>query len=124
MTRKVVAGVTDLFFVAKIEAAGRRAGVELNFAKSIDALHEKVQSGVDLVVLDLNDANVDCLEVIGRLRRQTETASIPTLAYFSHVDADLARRAREAGCSRVVPRSQFSSRLADLLRDHKAGERE
>jgi CheY-like chemotaxis protein len=123
MTRKVVAGVTDLFFVAKIEASGRRAGVDLQFVKSVDALLEEAQSGVDLLVLDLNDSNLDYLEALDRLRRQPETASVPTLAYFSHVDADLARLAREAGCARVVPRSQFSSRLVDLLRDHKAGER-
>jgi CheY-like chemotaxis protein len=118
MTRKVVAAVTDLFFVAKIESAGRQAGVKLLFAKSIGDLLEEVQSGADLVVLDLNDSNLDWLGALGRLRGQPETAAVPTLAYFSHVDADLARQAREAGCARVVPRSQFSSRLVDLLRDH------
>jgi CheY-like chemotaxis protein len=124
MTRKVVAGVTDLFFVAKIQSAGRMVGVDLLFAKSIDELLEEVQSAADLVVLDLNDSNLDFLEALGRLRRQPETASVPTLAYFSHVDADLARQAREAGCARVLPRSQFSSRLVDLLRDHPGDERE
>lgn len=123
MTRKVVAGVTDLFFVAKIQSAGRMVGADLLFAKSIDELLEEVQSGADLVVLDLNDSNLDFLEALGRLCRQPETASVPTLAYFSHVDADLARQAREAGCARVLPRSQFSSQLVDLLRDHPGDER-
>ena len=124
MTRKVVAAVTDLFFIAKIQSAGRRAGVDLLFAKSIDELLEEVQSGVNLVVLDLNDSNLDWLGALGRLRSRPETASVPTLAYFSHVDADLARRAREAGCGRVLPRSKFSSRLVDLLQGHPEGERE
>jgi CheY-like chemotaxis protein len=116
MTRKVVAAVTDLFFVAKIQSAGRQAGVEVVFANSIDQLFEQVQSGVDLVVLDLNDSSLDWLGALRGLRRQTETASVPTLAYFSHVDVDLSRQAREASCDVILPRSQFSSRLVELLR--------
>jgi len=116
MTRKVVAAVTDLFFVAKIQSAARHAGIELCLAKSVEELLLEAQSGADLVVLDLNDSNLDWLEGLARLRGQPKTASVPTLAYYSHVDADLARQAREAGCAEVLPRSQFSSRLVDLLR--------
>jgi len=116
MSRRVVAAVSDLFFIAKLKEAARHAGVALELTSSGSDLLEKAGSGAALVILDLNDPTVDNVESIRRLRLTAETASVPILAFLSHVQRDLAERARAAGCERVVARSQLSARLVDFLR--------
>ncbi len=114
--KRVLVGVTDLFFAAKIRAAAKQADVDLTLATTADGLLAAVRSGAELVVLDLNDNTIDSIDVIRRLGDEPETASIPLVSFFSHVQADLGRRARAAGCERVLPRSKFSAELVDLLR--------
>jgi CheY-like chemotaxis protein len=116
MTRRVVAAVTDLFFIAKIQGAARRADVELSLVSTVEELLAQAAEGTDLVVLDLNDFNIDTLKAIQRLKAQPATASVPLLGFVSHVDADLTERAEVAGCDRVVPRSGLSAKLVEFLR--------
>ena len=116
MSRKVVAAVSDMFFAAKMQTAARHAGVELTFAASTEDLLEKVRAAPDLVVIDLNDSSVDALGAIEKLRAEPRTRALPLLAFLSHVQTELAARARAAGCEQVIPRSQFSARLVEILR--------
>jgi CheY-like chemotaxis protein len=110
MRRTVLAAVSDLFFVAKLQAAARQVDVELVLAANSEELQAKARNGADLVVLDLNDRGLDALSAIAGLRSEPETAGIPLLGFLSHVETELA-----AGCDRVLPRSQFSARLPQLL---------
>jgi hypothetical protein len=41
------------------------------------------------------------------------------IAFLSHVQTDLAERARAAGCQDVMPRSKFTQNLATILRGAK-----
>ena len=116
MARKVVAAVTDLFFIAKIQGAARSAATELALVSTVEELVPLAAAGADLVVLDLDDVNIDTLKAIQKLRTQPSTASVPLLGFVSHVNVDLAERAKEAGCDRVLPRSRFSAKLVELLR--------
>jgi hypothetical protein len=38
------------------------------------------------------------------------------MAFFSHVQVELQRAAQEAGCDQILPRSQFTATLPQLLR--------
>lgn len=116
MSRRVLAAVTNLFFVAKLESAARHASIDLSFVSSEDDLLEKAREGAELVVLDLGDQDLDAVEAIKKLRAEPETAAVPMLGFYRHTQPDLAERAREAGCESVMPRSQFTARLVDLLR--------
>ena len=40
---------------------------------------------------------------------------IPLLGFFSHVQVELQRRAREAGYDAILPRSVFARDLANIL---------
>jgi CheY-like chemotaxis protein len=115
MRRTVLAAVSDLFFVAKLQAAARQVDVELVLAANSEELQAKARNGADLAVLDLNDRGLDALSAIAGLRSEPETAGIPLLGFLSHVETELAREAQAAGCDRVLPRSQFSARLPRLL---------
>lgn len=116
MSRKVVAAVTDMFFVAKLKSAASQAGVNLAFASSVDELLTKVRDDAQLVVFDLSEHNLDALEAVRALRSDPVTSVISTLAFYPHVQAELGRQALDAGCDQVIPRSKFSRNLVELLR--------
>ncbi len=116
MSRRVLAAVNNLFFVGKIEAAARQASVELTFASSEDDLLEKARAGAELIVFDLGDEGLGALDSLRRLKSQPETSAVPTLGFLRHTQPDIAERAREAGCEKVMPRSEFSAQLVELLR--------
>ena len=109
---RVLALVDDIFFQAKILAAARQAGAELSCCTTAETLLEQAQAAAPaLVIVDLN-ARADALGAIEQLAAGN---SIPVVAFLSHVQTDLAERARRAGCAEVMPRSQFSRDLPAIL---------
>ena len=109
---RVLALADDLFFRAKIIETARQVGVELAcFATPQDLVDEALAKPPALVVIDLNAAN-DPLHAVEQLGRGNST---PLIAFLSHVQTDLAERARQAGCTEVMPRSQFSKELPNIL---------
>ena len=58
-----------------------------------------------------------CSETVRTLREDEATRELPIIGFLSHVDRELAQRAEEAGVTRVMPRSQFSETLPDLMMD-------
>jgi CheY-like chemotaxis protein len=118
---KVLALVDDLFFGARIAETARHVGVELEAVSTADALVEKVlaepgSSGSaqrpTLIVVDLN-ARTDAVDALSRL--QAAGNQTPVVAFLSHVQTELAERARAAGCTEVLPRSRFTQDLAAIL---------
>ena len=63
------------------------------------------------MIADLGDRELDPIGAI----RAAASKGIPVLAFGSHVDEAALEAAREAGASRVVPRSVFASRLPELI---------
>ena len=88
----------DLLFGSKLQGALRAAG------------HEPVAAGeeADVLVVDLTDDPDARIE-------QSAGASIPRLAFYSHVEQDVRRRAEAAGIDRVVPRSRMAREAASLV---------
>lgn len=114
---RVFALVDDLFFRTKIVETARQVGVELAcFATPQDLVDEAIARPPSLVIMDLNARN-DPLHALEQLARGN---SIPLIAFLSHVQTDLAERARQAGCTKVMPRSQFSKELPAILAGAKA----
>jgi hypothetical protein len=75
-------------------------------ARFVATVEQLAQAGPDSIVL------VD-------LHRPGVLAALPSIlgsviGFASHVDDDLLRAGRDAGCSEVLPRSRFFRRLADL----------
>lgn len=115
---EVVALVDDLFFQAKMLETAKQVGVELKAFTTGEALVEEVRMRPSkLVILDLN-ARQGPLETIERLREAGATA--PVVAFLSHVQVELAERARAAGCRDVMPRSKFTQNLATILAQAKS----
>jgi len=88
----------DLLFGSKLQGALRAAG------------HEPVapDEEADVLVVDLTDDPDTRIE-------QSSGARVPRLAFYSHVEQDVRRRAEEAGFDRVVPRSRMAREAAALV---------
>ncbi|HKD20162.1 MAG TPA: hypothetical protein VKG23_20095 [Thermoanaerobaculia bacterium] len=114
MSKDVIACVEDLFFRSKIEATARHLNAPLRFVGAKELAGAAAQGDPAAVLLELSSG--DSLAAV-RALRQGKTAGIPVIGFLSHVDKELARNAEAAGVSQIMPRSQFSETLPDLLMD-------
>jgi CheY-like chemotaxis protein len=121
--------VDDLFFQSKLAETARHVGVTLQTVMTGEALTEAAKTSVPrLVLVDLN-ARAGAIEALERIcAPQAGPAShghadghagLPVIAFLSHVQTELAERARAAGCSQVLPRSKFTAELPQILRQAK-----
>ena len=111
----IVAVVTDLMFTTKVIDAAKRAGRPVKFFQSPETAVEFARRGCSLLLVDLNCRDVDTVELIRRFRADPELQSIPSLGFLSHVQVQRKDEALQAGCTRIVPRSVFSDRTAQLV---------
>jgi CheY-like chemotaxis protein len=116
VARRVLAAVEDLLFKSKISETASQLDIEASFPRNPRKLVEAVrESPPDLLVLDLNSARFEPLDLLRTIRSDDATRDVPTVGFLSHVQKDLAVAAREAGCDRVVARSAFTRDLPKIL---------
>lgn len=121
MARRVVAAIEDLMFRSKVSGTAGQLGVETDFPRSPDELLQLVRSSPpDLLILDLNSARFDPLDLLRTLKSEADTRSILTIGFLSHIQKDLAVSARESGCDRVMARSAFTQDLPQILAGDEA----
>jgi CheY-like chemotaxis protein len=111
---KVVAGVPDLFFAAKIGETARQLGVAIEFASSGPALLEKASGAPALILLDLGAAALDPIELIAQLKADSG-GNARVVGFVNHERTDLIEQAREAGCDQVLTRGAFAKDLPAIL---------
>jgi DNA-binding NarL/FixJ family response regulator len=113
---KVAVLVDDMFFAAKINGAAQSAGREVVRLRSREQLDgDIISTPPSLVIVDLNSDRVNPFEAIERLKSHAELKAVPVVAFVSHVQTDLIRRAQEAGCDYVLPRSAFTQMLNQIV---------
>ena len=115
MAAKILVIVEDLFFLAKIREAAKQSGVELQSALPDTAPAELAELQSPVVILDLNHRSCRAIEVVQAIKADARTQHVPVLGFLSHLQGDLAARARAAGCDTVMARSAFSERLPQIL---------
>lgn len=108
----VVAVVSDLMFLSRLEAQARALGHEVNVVSSDKELRDAL-AGAALAVVDLHIQGVDWREAVPLAK----AAGARVLAFGRHTEAALLREARAAGCDRVVARSTFVEELPQLLHE-------
>ncbi len=115
----ILAAVDDLMFKVKLLETAKQVGARIATASTAaDALARARAERPALIILDLHSAPCAPAEVLKALKADPDLKTIPTLGYFSHVEAAVGQRALEAGCDQVLPRSAFSARLPELLRPY------
>jgi len=118
-TNKVLAVVEDLFFTVKINESAKRAGLPIAFVKSQRDVLDQAAEQPSLIILDLNFASIDPVDLIRQLKADPALSKIQLIAYVSHVQGDLKQQAQEAGCDMVLARSAFSQNLLQLMTRQK-----
>ncbi len=114
--KKIVAVLSDLMFIVKIQEAAKRAGLDVVFVRSQEDALEQAKDSPAVMIVDLNATGLDALQMIEQLKQNAETSKISLLGYVSHVQADLKQAAQQRGCDMVIARSAFSQNLPTILR--------
>lgn len=115
MSKTLLACVEDLFFRSKIEATARHLNVPVLFVPASGLAKAAADGKVGAVLLELSSP--DALAAVKAVRRTKATEALAVIGFLSHVDRKLADDAQEAGVTQVMPRSQFSETLPDLVMD-------
>jgi CheY-like chemotaxis protein len=115
----VVAIIDDLFFVAKVQETAKQTGAPLRVLRAAEAASATLREARPaMILLDLNAASADPVALVRELKADAELAAIPVVGFFSHVQVELQRAARAAGCDEVMPRSKFVQALPELLKNN------
>jgi hypothetical protein len=109
----VLAFIPDLLFGSQVQGSLRAAGHTVDLVGDGDGVRSGL-SGADVLVLDLTDEPA-CRAGLLQSLPPDALASVHTLAFYSHVDADARRIAERAGFDTIVPRSRMAREGASLV---------
>ncbi|MGH9403454.1 MAG: response regulator [Terriglobia bacterium] len=107
--------VEDLIFLSKIQQTAKLVNAEIEVVLPANLMQRLTQGPAAVVICDLNYRAGLALEAIRELKHSPELRLILVIGFLSHVQADLATAAREAGCDTVMARSAFVKQLPQLL---------
>jgi DNA-binding NarL/FixJ family response regulator len=109
---RAVGYMDDLFFQMKIAETAKQLGIEFKVASNLSGLNDLLDPPTRLLIVDLNARS----NPIATIQSVCAThKDLRLLAFFSHVQTDLAAQARAAGCTEIMPRSTFTQNLAIIL---------
>ncbi len=100
-------------FQSRLRTQARALGYEMAIADSLELVRAGLEDSPSLLVIDLHVAGLDWTQAVEAAKK----SSVPVLAFGRHTEPQLLRSAREAGCSRVVPRSTFVEQLPQLIEE-------
>lgn len=113
----VVAVLADMIFETKICSTANTLGAPAIVVRSTDALDAAIsRTGASLVLVDLNTAGDSAIDLVKAA--MAHPSELHVVAFASHVNADLLEKAEQAGAHSVMPRSQFSAELPNLITTH------
>ena len=107
---RVVAFIPDLLFGSSVVGALSAAGHEPVLASNEAGLRDAV-TDADALLVDLTYDVPERIELV----RAVRPAGLKTLAFYSHVEADVRDQGREAGFDLVIPRSRMAREGVALL---------
>jgi len=101
----------DLIFFSRVAGSARAVGLVVRQAKTpTDALALAREHAPVGVIIDLQNPGLDLLGLLADLKAVCPVMP-RVIAFGSHVEADVLKAARQAGCDRVMPRSLFAKEL-------------
>ncbi len=111
---RVLALIRDLFFRSKLDALANQLDATIVYASTLEAAAAQIaQSMPTIAMVDLNDANFPADRTLAALH--AAAPGLRVVGFASHVDLKALRSARAAGFSETLSRSEFTSRLPELL---------
>jgi hypothetical protein len=107
---RVVAFIPDLLFGSNVLGALQAAGHDVTLVSVVDGI-ERELPGAQLLIVDLTADAGERIEQVGAIPND----SVRTLAFYSHVEADVRSQAEQAGFDLVIPRSRMAREGASLV---------
>lgn len=101
----------DLLFVAKLEEASKAQPVELVRARDMKEFVNALGNSPRFAVINLGMTTEDPFEAI----KVALAKGVRVLCYFSHVQDNLAKNARDVGATEIFPRSKFVRAFSEIL---------
>jgi CheY-like chemotaxis protein len=111
---RVLAHVPDLLFGSKVQGMLSAGGHDVALVGSEPAVREQIATS-DVLVVDLTADHVAGISLLEGLKASGDVGEAKTLAFYSHVDADVRKRAIDAGFDLVVPRSRMAREGSALV---------
>jgi CheY-like chemotaxis protein len=111
---RVLAHVPDLLFGSKVQGMLAAGGHDVSLVGSAAAVREQIAAS-DVLVVDLTADDVAGIALLDGLKDADAVGGARTLAFYSHVDADVRRRAIAAGFDLVVARSRMAREGSALV---------
>lgn len=116
--KTILGFIPDLFFSTKVRDTAQYLGHATEMSRTTDDLIQKArQLAPSLVIVDLTAEEVNLEGPLMQLRGETQTATIPLLAFTTHAawkqTAPLHRL-----CNQVVTKEVFSRDLPALLQKY------
>jgi DNA-binding NarL/FixJ family response regulator len=117
---RVLALTADLLFGSRIQgdllAAGNEVELIADEARLRTRLTDTDTRAVDVLVVDLTDAELDGASIVETLDGEGALSSVATLGFYSHVDVPARERAERAGLDLIIPRSRMAREGPELVR--------
>jgi hypothetical protein len=111
---QVLAFIPDLLFGSRVQAALTTAGHEVVLVADAGSVRGRL-AGVAVLVVDLTDEASDRAGFVEALSAEGLLDGIPTLGFYSHIEAEVRETAEGAGFDLVVPRSRMAREGAELV---------
>ena len=107
--------VRDLFFRSKIDAVANVVGAEVGYVSDLRAIEKRCADlKPSIVFADLSDGAFPAAETAVKVRAAAPSARL--IGFASHIDLKPLKAAREAGFEQTLSRSEFTAKLAELLK--------
>ena len=106
----ILVATNDLFFRTKIEEVAKQKNAKIIFVENFDQILDK---DVHTLIVDLNFENFEPIESVKKVKKFQPHVHV--IGYLSHIQKALQEDAIRAGCDEILPRSDFSKSLADIL---------
>jgi hypothetical protein len=104
---RVIAFIPDLLFGSRVQADLVADGHTVELIGDSAAV-EDLLTGASVLVVDLTDDDYGGVSLVESLSARGSLAGVGTLAFYSHVDAEMRVRAEGAGFDVIVPRSRMA----------------
>ena len=109
--RHILLLVPDLLFQSRLREQANALGYDTALADTPSSVETALETNPKLVVIDLHADGIDWRSAVA----SANDRDTPVLAFGRHTEAALLNAAREAGCKKVVPRSQLVEELPQLI---------
>ena len=107
--RETLLVLSDLVLASRVKQEAEAVGYACRMAMGEDGLLTLARTlGPAGILIDLSREGVDCASLVRQLMDDTETGTIPIIAFCGHVQAERLREARTWGCAVVTTNGELT----------------